>query len=80
MTLLQNMWSKCPKCNQSFTGEMRIGLAESWWSQVCDHEEKGLVGYMGAVINLTVMSRQIMRNFEFWKTTIEKSDALDVRD
>jgi hypothetical protein len=53
MTLIQNMWNKCPKCNQSFTGEMRIGLAESWWSQVCDQEEKDPVGYMGAVMNLT---------------------------
>ncbi len=54
MSLIQNMWSKCPKCNQSFTGEMRIGLAEAWWSQVCDLEEKDPVGYMGAVMNLTV--------------------------
>ncbi len=41
MSLIQNMWvSKCPKCNQSFTGEMRMGLEEAWWSQVCDVEEK----------------------------------------
>jgi hypothetical protein len=74
MTLIQNMWNKCPKCNQTFTGEMRIGLTESWWSQVGDHEEKDPVGYMGAVINLTVMSRQIVRNFKFWKIIIEKSN------
>jgi hypothetical protein len=54
IAVIQNMWSKCPKCNQPLTGEMRIGLAEAWWSQVCDQEEKDPVGYMGAVVNLTV--------------------------
>ena len=32
---------------------MRIGLAEAWWSQVCDLEDKDPVGYMRAVMNLT---------------------------
>ena len=27
-------WWKCQTCEQHFTGEMRDGLANAWWSQV----------------------------------------------
>ena len=32
-------WWTCQTCKQLFTGEMRDGLANAWWSQVCDRAE-----------------------------------------
>ena len=32
-------WWKCQTCEQQFTGEMRDGLVNAWWSQVCDRAE-----------------------------------------
>ena len=32
-------WWTCQTCEQHFTGEMRDGLANAWWSQVCDRAE-----------------------------------------
>ena len=32
-------WWKCQTCEQYFTGEMRDGLANAWWSQVRDRAE-----------------------------------------
>ena len=32
-------WWMCQTCKQQFTGEMSDGLANEWWSQVCDREE-----------------------------------------
>jgi hypothetical protein len=46
-------WWKCQKCEQHFTGEMRDGLANAWWSQVRDHaaepeasDVKGRIKYL----------------------------------
>ncbi len=30
------VWWECLTCGQQFTGAMRTGLAEAWWSRVCD--------------------------------------------
>ena len=32
-------WWTCQTCKQQFTGEMRNGLANAWWSRVCDRAE-----------------------------------------
>ena len=32
-------WWTCQTCEQQFTGEMRDGLANAWWSQVCHRAE-----------------------------------------
>ena len=32
-------WRTCQTCKQQFTGEMRDGLANAWWSQVRDRAE-----------------------------------------
>ena len=32
-------WWTCQTCEQQFTGEMSDGLANAWWSQVCDRAE-----------------------------------------
>ena len=32
-------WWTCQTCEQPFTGEMSDGLANAWWSQVCDRAE-----------------------------------------
>ena len=32
-------WWTCQTCEQQFTGEMRDGRANAWWSQVCDRAE-----------------------------------------
>ena len=32
-------WWTCQTCEQAFTGEMRDGLANAWWSQVRDRAE-----------------------------------------
>ena len=32
-------WWTCQTCEQQLTGEMRYGLANAWWSQVCDRAE-----------------------------------------
>ena len=34
------VWCKCQTCGQHFTGAMRTGLAEAWWSRVCDEAEE----------------------------------------
>ena len=34
------MWWECQTCGQKFTGAMRTGLAEAWWSRVCDKAEE----------------------------------------
>ncbi len=34
------MWWECQTCGQRFTGAMRTGLAEAWWSRVCDEAEE----------------------------------------
>ena len=34
------VWWKCQTCGQHFTGAMRTGLAEAWWSRVCDEAEE----------------------------------------
>jgi tetratricopeptide (TPR) repeat protein len=34
------VWWACQTCNQHFTGAMQIGLAEAWWSRVCDQAEE----------------------------------------
>jgi hypothetical protein len=37
------VWWECQTCGQPFTGRMQTGLAEAWWSRVCDEaEESGL--------------------------------------
>ena len=33
-------WWTCQTCEQEFTGAMRIGLANAWWSQVRDRAEE----------------------------------------
>jgi hypothetical protein len=36
------VWWECQTCGQHFTGAMRTGLAELWWSRVHDEaEERG---------------------------------------
>jgi tetratricopeptide (TPR) repeat protein len=34
------VWWECQTCGQYFTGAMRTGLAEAFWSRVCDEEEE----------------------------------------
>ncbi len=34
------VWRECQTCGQDFTGAMRTGLAEVWWSWVCDEAEE----------------------------------------
>ena len=34
------VWWECQTCGQHFTGAMRTGLAEAWWSRVCDEAEE----------------------------------------
>ena len=34
------VWWECQTCGQQFTGAMRTGLAEAWWSRVCDEAEE----------------------------------------
>ncbi len=36
------VWWECQTCGQPFTGAMRTGLAEAWWSRVCDESEERL--------------------------------------
>ena len=33
-------WYECQTCKQQFTGAMRTGLAEAWWSRVSDQVEE----------------------------------------
>ena len=33
-------WWVCQTCGQQFTGAMQTGLAEAWWSRVCDEAEE----------------------------------------
>ena len=34
------VWWECQTCGQPFTGAMQTGLAEAWWSRVCDEVEE----------------------------------------
>ena len=34
------VWWECQTCGQQFTGAMRTGLAEAWWSRMCDEAEE----------------------------------------
>ena len=34
------VWWECQTCGQHFTGAMQTGLAEAWWSRVCDEAEE----------------------------------------
>ena len=34
------VWWECQTCGQSFTGTMRTGLGEAWWSRVSDEAEE----------------------------------------
>ena len=34
------VWWECQTCGQRFTGAMQTGLAEAWWSRVCDEAEE----------------------------------------
>ncbi len=34
------VWRECQTCQQKFTGAMRTGLGEAWWSRVCDEAEE----------------------------------------
>ena len=33
-------WYECQTCKQDFTGAMRTGLGEAWWSRVCHEAEE----------------------------------------
>ena len=45
------VWWECQTCQQLFTGSMQTGLAEAWWSRVCD-EAKESVERLAAACNL----------------------------
>ena len=47
------VWWTCQTCKQQFTGEMSDGLANEWWSQVCDRVEDDEVGFLPRTIWLT---------------------------
>ncbi len=34
------VWWECQTCEQRFTGPMRTGLGEAWWSRVCEQAEE----------------------------------------
>ncbi len=34
------VWWECQTCGQRFTGAMRTGLGEAWWSRMCDQAEE----------------------------------------
>jgi len=35
------VWSsECQTCKQHFTGAMQVGLAEAWWSRLCNQAEE----------------------------------------
>ena len=34
------VWWECQTCERPFTGAMKTGLAEAWWSRVCDEAEE----------------------------------------
>ena len=34
------VWRECQTCEQQFTRAMQTGLAEAWWSRVCDEAEE----------------------------------------
>ena len=34
------VWWECQTCGQQFTGAMHRGLAEAWWSRMCDEAEE----------------------------------------
>ena len=45
------VWWECQTCRQGFTGAMRTGLAEAWWSRVC-HEAEESIARLNAANNL----------------------------
>ena len=45
------VWWECQTCEQRFTGAMRTGLGEAWWSRVCDQAEES-AERLGAAHNL----------------------------
>ena len=45
------VWWECQTCGQDFTGAMRTGLGEAWWSRVCDQAEES-EERLGAAHNL----------------------------
>ena len=47
------VWWKCQTCGQPFTGAMRTGLAEAWWSRKCDEAEES-AERLAAADNLAV--------------------------
>ena len=51
-------WWTCQTCEQEFTGAMRIGLANAWWSQVRDRAEEDPERLAAAHNLATPLSRQ----------------------
>jgi len=51
-------WWTCQTCEQQFTGEMRDGLANAWWSQVCDRAEDDWERLAAAVNLAASLGRQ----------------------
>jgi tetratricopeptide (TPR) repeat protein len=49
-------WWECQTCGQRFTGEMRRGLGEAWWSRVCAQAEES-TDRLGAAHNLAACRR-----------------------
>ncbi len=45
------VWRQCQTCGQDFTGAMRTGLGEAWWSRVCVQAEES-AERLGAAHNL----------------------------
>ena len=45
------VWWECQTCGQDFTGAMRTGLAEAWWSRVRGEAEES-AERLGAAHNL----------------------------
>ena len=51
------VWWQCQTCGQYFTGAMRTGLGEAWWSRVCDQAEES-AQRLGAAHNLAECRRR----------------------
>ena len=52
------VWWECQTCGQPFTGAMRTGLAEAWWSWVCDEAEESEERLAAAANLATSLSHQ----------------------
>ncbi len=48
------VWWECQTRGQQSTGEMRTGLAEAWWSRVCDEAEES-AEWLAAAIDREVL-------------------------